>query len=144
MTKTKTVMLLITGLLVFPALSSAQSLKRRVTPRAAMSVKPVEVYTFSTLHVNCIYNVIWKDIPKSYGTVWLQICKDDKSTCGGPFPKSNSGAASFKTDTSMADQRLVIKVYTQDKKYSGYSNSFFVNGMLMQCCPDGRTLPPCD
>ena len=143
MNTTKMMVLLLGIILLSSTVSLAQNF--RMKSRTKVTTKPVEVSTWSTLHVNCQYNVIWQGIPKSYKNVWLQICKaSNKSSCGGAVAKSNTGGASYKTDTSMTNQNLVIKIYTQDKKYTGYSKNIFVDGMLMQCCPDGKTLPPCD
>lgn len=145
MNKIKITLLICTIVLLWPVISPAQmTIKKRSQSRATMTYKPVEVFVFSTLHVNCNYYYIWKGIPSTYGTVWVDICKADKSSCSGGLTKSNSGVASFKTNMGMAGKNHVIKVYTQDRKFSGYSNPFFVDGMLPQCCPDGRTLPPCD
>jgi hypothetical protein len=131
-------------LLLLPGLAVGQRFMKKAPAAKKFSVKQVEVFIFSPLHVNCNYNYIWRNIPSTYGTVWVDICKADRSSCSGGITKSNTGAASFKTTMGMAGSSYVLKVYTQDRKYIGYSNTFFVDGMLPQCCPDGRSMPPCD
>jgi hypothetical protein len=88
--------------------------------------------------------VYWYGIPENtYRYVWLEICKADKSSCGGGFSVSNKGRYyDFRTDASMVGKDWIFKVYTQDRKYTGYSNAFFVDGMLPPCCADGWHIPP--
>jgi hypothetical protein len=152
MNMTKILVLLLGMTLLLPAAALSQNLK--TTPKAATrAMAPIKVSVHSSwqvnsvqIGVNCGVAVEWQSIPNTYRYVWLQVCKADKTACGGAFTiKNNWLYMDFRPDTSMAGQEWVIKVYTQDKKYTGYSNKFFVDGMLPPCCADGLHVPPhCD
>ena len=143
----KLLILTLSGFLVIvPGQVLSQDLKSK--PKRAIAPIRVTISDFNNqekqFRVNCRTTIKWYGIPQSYGTVWLRACRSDKSNCGGDFPISNSGSYyKFRPDDSMTGHDWVIKVATQDEKYAGFSNSFFVDGMLPGCCSDGVALPPC-
>ena len=81
----------------------------------------------------CDLEMMWLDVPSKYRQVWLEVCKPNKNSCGGSFPMRNDGLHVFKPDASMAGKNWIIKVYTKDKKCIGFSNKFFIDGMLPSC-----------
>jgi hypothetical protein len=60
-----------------------------------------------------------------YGTVMLLICWPNHTAAGGPFPAPNTGSYQWKI-AETAENTLCVEVYTQDKKYLGYSGNFKV------------------
>ena len=70
-----------------------------------------------------------------YRTLWTQICTADKKTCGGAITErySKPCVITFKPDDTMTGKDWRLKVYTDDKRYIGYSSKFFVDGMLPVC-----------
>ena len=145
----KCVCLLLTSLFCLPVCGFAQGLsikqfRRAVAPITVQINKILNAGMEKQFRVNCKTEIKWNGVPKAYGTIWLSVCKPDKKTCGGDFPVRNIGAyTAFRSTQSMTGQDWVIKVATQDKKYAGFSNTFFVDGMLPHCCADGWLLPPC-
>lgn len=156
MYKTKILILLAGITLLLPASILSQPLM--VKPKAAKTTIPAQIAIApvnvsiqnihdssnrSMLRIKCKTKIKWSIIPSQYANVWLQVCKSDKSSCGGAISVKNSGIyGEFRADTSMVEKDWVIKLYTNDKKYTGYSNKFTVNGMLQQCCPDGNLIEP--
>ncbi len=142
--------LLLALLLCLPVLVSAQGLNIKQFRKPVTAPLTVQINNILKdkieiqFRVNCRAEIRWYGAPKTYGTVWLSVCKPDKKICGGGFPVRNAGAYSeFRPTQSMTGQDWVIKVSTEDKKYNGFSNTFFVDGMLPPCCADGWLLPPC-
>ncbi len=70
--------------------------------------------------------IAWdKSHVSSYGTVMLLICWPNHTAAGGPFPTPNTGSYQWKIAETAANT-LCVEVYTQDKKYLGYSGNFRV------------------
>ena len=138
----KIFVLLIGTMFLMPTVGSSQNLK--IKPGATRFIAPVKVYTDSPKRVNCKSQTRWNGVSRTqYRTIWLQVCRSDKTSCGGAFSTRNDGYYyDFRPDISMAGKDWLIKVFTQDKKYIGYSNVFSINGMLQPCCDDGWHVPP--
>ena len=131
--------ILLASSILFPAMASSQMPKFKQKPKRAYAAVQVEVFEqwdvqkSKPIRVNCLSAITWKGVPASYGTVWLQICKPDKRSCGGRFPTRNDGQYEHKFGISEAGEEWVVKVYTQDNKYKGYSRVFLVDGMATPC-----------
>ena len=70
--------------------------------------------------------IAWdKSNVSGYGTVWMLICWPNHTAAGGPFPTPNTGSYQWKI-AETAENTLCVEVYTQDKKYLGYSGNFKV------------------
>jgi len=101
--------------------------KPKIAPDA---LKHLISVTSPTAGQNCkigsTVTIAWdKSHVGSYGTVMMLICWPDHTAAGGPFPTPNTGSYQWKI-AETAENTLCVEVYTQDKKYLGFSGNFKV------------------
>ena len=127
----------------FVCLSYAGSVPSGINKKRALAVKPKAIvmnisnpspYQYG---INCEikFRVVYGPSHEKYRTVWTQICSADKKSCGGAITTrySKPCVITVKPDDTMAGKDWRLKVYTDDKRYVGYSLPFFVDGMLPVC-----------
>ena len=83
-----------------------------------------------TYYIGDTVPILWeKTVIPEGGTVWLQVCYPDHTTCGGSFPVANSGIFSW-TISEAEEHDLCIKITSHDDQHTGYSGVFHVGKKL--------------
>ena len=142
----KAVFILSVSILLFSSfvyLSNAGSVPSGIKNQRSSAVKPKPIVMNITSDypyqygINCgiKIKVVAGPSHDKYRTVWTQICSADKKSCGGAITARYSKPCiiTVKPDDTMAGKDWRLKVYTDDKRYVGYSLPFFVDGMLPVC-----------